>query len=108
MRPFAVALGLSLAVVLTSPTAVFGHEVGEFIPGLTLESAVERLGRFGLECKVGGTPNRPDPPPDMLGADCTGRFPSGMAIVTALLNYWPDGHSVEHRLHSAAHRQRRR
>jgi hypothetical protein len=88
------ALAIVAAVVLGLPAAnpTAAHDVGGFIPGLAIERAVARMEGFGLQCVPGSAPNAPDPPPGMVGADCEGSFESESASVTALLNYWPDGH----------------
>lgn len=92
MRTWALATIAGACLLGSVVQPVRAHSAGLFIPGLTMNEAIDRFERFGLTCITGTPPNGVHPPPDTIGAACEGIFPDQSARIDLWLNYWADGH----------------
>lgn len=61
------------------------------VAGTDIDQVVAVLVDHDLVCERDRTPAGPHPPPDMVGAACSGPVSSGGPDLLVLVNYWQDG-----------------
>jgi len=61
------------------------------VAGANIDELLAFLVAHNLECERDRSPAGPDPPPDLIGALCTGTVSASGANLQVQIAYWPDG-----------------